>query len=324
MSSQYIKDIKDLMTVGTIGENKKWLSPLWIFLATWLISVLSIPQAIAAEEIVLYPVPEKHYQSSIYVTGLTTQTGEVLQAKVNDSVVAETISNASGDFAVRIPLQSGDNQLRVTSDSAQSDIYETRYVPTGSGSEIWKVNASGAEPESPLLDPLPDTTSGNPITVTGTAPPGTSVSFFVNGRYTRTIEIDASGVFSTWAPLEDGNNSIYTIAENEDGQSPVSNTINTEYSNSTQRDWSGELTETMVWTVGDGTPYSLSGNFTIPAGTTLWLQPGVQLDISGNYKLHTQGNLVVAGNEALPAIFKPTTSACNGIDDQRQDWPGIE
>ncbi|MEW5251350.1 FlgD immunoglobulin-like domain containing protein [Microbulbifer sp. 2201CG32-9] len=329
MSRQKIQDVQDPIAGGINSRLKKRKKPTPMLnrqvVAIILLFFAQIfSQAAAAEDIVLYPLPEKHYQPSLYVTGLASLSREILQAEVNGELVAETLSNETGDFALRIPLQAGDNQLRIIGTTAQSAIHTIGYLPTAAGSGIWKVTGTSEAPDFPSLDPLPATTSDNPTTVTGTAPPETSVSFFVNGRYTRSIDIDASGVFSTWVPLEDNANSIYAIAENENGQSPASNTINTEYGNSTQREWSGTLSETLVWTPGDGTPYQLIGNLTIAEGATLWLQPGTRVDIAADYKLLVQGELVVAGDEASPVVLKPTAAACDGTNTWRQDWRGIE
>ncbi|MEX2500554.1 MAG: FlgD immunoglobulin-like domain containing protein [Wenzhouxiangellaceae bacterium] len=286
----------------------------------------------ASGDILIFPLPEKHYEPTLNITGLAWP-DQRLNIELNKQVVAQTRANGSGDFAVRISLHPGINRIRIVEDGetergSQSEIFLVRYKPLPVSSRP-TVAASSSEASiqatvaAPVLDTPAAVADSNPVTVTGSAPADSPVTFFVNGRETRSVAIDASGLIDAWVPLEDGSNSIYAVASSGQDQSPASNTITTDYTNDLPRQYSGTLTTDTVWTVGDGTPYELTADFTVASGATLWVQSDVLVEISGNYLLAVEGALVVQGTEAAPVIWRPATTACDGVATQRNDWDGI-
>ncbi|MEX2964339.1 FlgD immunoglobulin-like domain containing protein [Microbulbifer sp. TYP-18] len=304
--------------------SRKWYINAYV-LFVFSLSLIGLSANVVAE-VLLYPLADRVYDASLYVAGHSDQPNDTVDIELNGSTIVQTQSNATGEFAVVVALPLGDNQIRVLNVglAEASSIQTVRYIETAATGPAEMQLPVSASIAAPLLDPLSVTSNGNPVTITGTAEPGSTVSFFVNGRVTRSIAIDASGVFSTWVPLEDGDNAIYAVSETAAGQSLVSNTVSTSYTNTLARTWSGSVSNTLVWTKGDGTPYTLNGNLTIPSGVTLWIQSGVEVIADGNYRMTVSGHLEVAGAAFDPVGFRPLTPACDGVSTKRQDWLGIE
>lgn len=283
-------------------------------------------------DILVYALPDAHDKPYLYVTGLAWP-NQTLAVRVNGRVVADTKANRQGDFAVRVWLEPGKNRIRVFGEAIGSagsksrlTVVDYRPMPEKPRADIEPTSpkaATKAAPPPPVLDEPASATEANPITITGSAEANSTVIFFVNGRLTRSVEADESGALSAWVPLEDDTNSVYAIAENDSGQSAASNTVTTDYTNNLPRQYSGTLSANTVWTAGDGSPYELTEDLTVPSGVTLWVQPGVQVDVAGSYELTVDGSLVVAGTETAPVVFRPTAVVCDGVSTQRSDWRGI-
>ncbi|WP_444902556.1 right-handed parallel beta-helix repeat-containing protein [Microbulbifer sp. SSSA007] len=289
-------------------------------------SSLAVFSVAAYAEVLIYPTADRVYSPSQYIAGFSDQANDTLDIEVNGAIVAQTQTNATGDFALSVTLSEGENLIRVrsTTSAEVSDTQALKYLNTGDSDNTDGQLEVRTDIVAPVLN-LPNTDGLiNPITLTGTAEPGSTVSFFVNGRVIRNIDADDSGVFSTWVPLEDGDNSIYAIAEIDIGQSIASNSVTTTYTNTLVRDWSGNVSNTLVWTKGDGSPYVLNDDLNVLAGATLWIQPGVEVVVDGNHKLTAFGHLQVAGLGEELVKFKPTTNSCNGTNTKRLDWGGIQ
>ncbi|WP_145985463.1 right-handed parallel beta-helix repeat-containing protein [Marilutibacter maris] len=311
----------------------------WLLGAALIAPVFMAAAQLAEPDVILYPLPQTVYGSEITLTGIA-RPGQAVVVEVNGAAVARTRANESGDFAVVAELDRGANILRLDMPEARfataSDEHLIRYVSShlpAPAEPVMKAQAasvSGASevqpmvaPSPPALDGIPATTTDNPITISGAAAANSEVRFFVNGRYTRSVTADVNGAFSTWVPLEDDANAIYATATDAGGTSATSNTVETGYTNTLVRTQTGLISQDTVWTKGDGSAYSLTGNLTVAPGTTLWIQPGAAVTVAGNYKLIAQGHLVVAGSVTALATFKATASACNGST-RRSDWLGIE
>lgn len=311
----------------------------WLLGAALIAPVLMAAAQLAEPDVLLYPLPQTVYEPEITLTGIA-HPGQAVAVEMNGVAAARTRANGSGDFAVIVQLERGANVLRLDMPEARfataSDEHRIRYVPSsvptspGLAGKAQRASVSAtadmqpmAVPAPPVLDAIPATTTSNPITVSGMAAANSEVRFFVNGRYTRSTTADANGAFSTWVPLEDDANAIYATATDAGGTSAASNTVGTGYTNTLVRTQTGLISQDTVWTKGDGSAYSLTGNLTVAPGTTLWIQPGAAVTVAGNYKLIAQGHLVVAGSATALATFKATASGCNGSN-RRSDWQGIE
>jgi parallel beta-helix repeat protein len=78
---------------------------------------------------------------------------------------------------------------------------------------------------------------------------------------------------------------------------------------------SGTLTENTVW-VADGSPFVLSsGTFTVNAGVTLTIDPGVQIQLASNTLFMVRGSLYAIGTSNAPIVFfaPPGTTAAGAI-----------
>jgi hypothetical protein len=69
-----------------------------------------------------------------------------------------------------------------------------------------------------------------------------------------------------------------------------------------------------LWTIS-GSPYLIEGEITIPAGEILFIDPGVEVNFQGHYKLIVNGSIEAIGTEADSVVF----TAANTTD----GWHGI-
>jgi hypothetical protein len=320
----------------------------WMALSLFLGAPMVIAGALelSKPDILLYPLPSTLYELEFPLTGLA-EPRQTLQVEINGEVVALTTSNQSGDFAVMIRPAAVVNRIRVSEVgnkmlADESETYQFRYVPSQQPVSVHDAKVSlqatsvlSSNPAEPIrvlkaigvpAITVPAATSAtNPVTLSGTADANSSVSFYVNGRLTRSASATSTGTFSSWVPLEDGSNAIYVTATNTLGETSVaSNTVQVSYTHNVPRTQLGTITQNTVWTKGDGTAYSLTGDLTISPGVTLWIQPGAMTSATGYYQIIAQGNLVVAGSSTTRAVLKSALASCNGINTSRQDWKGIE
>ncbi|MDD3633513.1 MAG: right-handed parallel beta-helix repeat-containing protein, partial [Candidatus Cloacimonetes bacterium] len=71
-----------------------------------------------------------------------------------------------------------------------------------------------------------------------------------------------------------------------------------------------------TWTLANS-PYNMIGSVTVPVGTSLTIEPGVNIYAMGNYYLTVQGTLYAVGTEADTIRFK------SGQTDPNALWKGI-
>jgi hypothetical protein len=138
--------------------------------------------------------------------------------------------------------------------------------------------------------------------------------------------VPAGGTFSTWVPLEDSLNNVYAVATNGVDTSPASNTVQTTYTNSIARTYAAStISVPTVWTAGSAPTYTLNGTITINSTGVLWIQPGVTVNVSGNYKLlASSGELAIRGTSTSRVLLRPSTALCTTTTPGRTDWLGIE
>ena len=59
------------------------------------------------------------------------------------------------------------------------------------------------------------------------------------------------------------------------------------------------------WTLS-GSPYRIEGDITIPAGTTLTIDPGVTVEVKGWYRILVNGQIHASGTDTSPILFTST------------------
>jgi hypothetical protein len=305
----------------------KWGRSIAAVVSFLLLASLAIIPATrgAGDDLILYPLAPSNFGRVLRVSGVADP-GQAVKIEANGILVAKTIANESGDFAVAFVPQRGVNTIQAVEDGAlypsRSTAYRVRHDPPLSFDRLARKQAVAKDQASaktrivaflavpaPVITAPAATTTSNPITLSGTAPAGTTVSFYVNGRYTRQVVATAGGTFSTWVPLEDSLNSIYATATNGPDTSPASNTVQTTYTNSIARTYAaGTISTPTVWTAGSAPTYTVNGTITIDANGALWIQPGVAVNVSGNYKvLVSGGELVIRGTSASRVLLRPST-----------------
>ena len=320
-------------------------SSVWKRAAAIVVSLLMLATVVivpvtqgADDDLELYPLAASNFGRVLRVSGVA-EPGQVVRIEANEVMVARTIANESGDFAVAFIPQRGENIVQAVEDGAlypaRSDRYRVRHDPPlafdrttarpatkAAGGRAFTTKALAV----PTLEAPPATTTANPITLSGTAPVDSEINVYVNGRYTRKVPVTAGGTFSMWVPLEDGLNSVYVIATTTTESSPASNTVQTTYTNSIARTYgTTTISAPTVWTAGNAPTYTLNGTITINSTGALWIQPGVTVNVSGNYKIIASGgDFMVRGTSASRVLLRPSTAACTDATPRRSDWDGIE
>lgn len=317
-----------------------WRRTAAIFVSILLLATMVIVPVTqgADDDLELYPLAASNFGRVLRVSGVA-EPGQVVRIEANEVMVARTIANESGDFAIAFIPQRGENIVQAVEDGAlypaRSDRYRVRHDPPlafdrttarpatkAAGGAAFTTKALAV----PTLETPPATTTANPITLSGTAPADSEVNVYVNGRYTRKVPVTAGGTFSMWVPLEDGLNSVYVIATTTTETSPASNTVQTTYTNSIARTYgTTTISAPTVWTAGNAPTYTLNGTITINSTGALWIQPGVTVNVSGNYKLlASSGELAIRGTSTSRVLLRPSTAACTSATPRRTDWAGIE
>jgi FlgD Ig-like domain len=322
----------------------RWPSVLaFVAIIGLLAGLVVVPASHGAEDdLQLYPLASSNFGRVLRVSGIANP-GQAVRIEANGQVVARTVANESGDFAVAFTPVRGMNTVQAVEDGrfhpARSAAFRVRQdMPrilerpvavsrpaTASGTStrniVMKVTLA-----APVITTPPATTTANPITLSGTAPASSTVNFYVNGRYTRAVTATAGGTFSTWVPLEDSLNSVYAVATSGLDTSPASNTVQTTYTNSIARTYAaGTISVPTVWTAGSAPTYTINGTQTISNTGALWIQPGVTVSVTGNYKLVTNGGeIAIRGTSTARVTLRPSTALCTGTSAQRNDWSGIE
>src|SRR5512135_2056423 len=78
------------------------------------------------------------------------------------------------------------------------------------------------------------------------------------------------------------------------------------------------------WTA-PGSPYLIQGDITVPFGSTLIIDPGVQLIFQGHYALAVQGTLLAIGTSGDSILFTVNdTSGFSDSDTTLGGWGGIQ
>lgn len=334
---------------ATTSRPGRWNKVIAVVASILLLATLAIVPATqgADDDLILTPLASSNFGRMLRVSGLA-EPGQTVNIEADGVVVAKTIANESGDFAVAFVPKRGMNTIQAVEDGllypARSDVYRVRHDPplafdndvrakafaqrqATAGDQAAKTRIVAFLAIAPPVITTPAaTTISNPITLSGTAPAGTTVNFYVNGRYTRNVVATAGGTFSTWVPLEDSLNNIYAVATSGPDTSPSSNTVQTTYTNSIARTYAASTIATpTVWTAGSAPIYTINGTITINSTGALWIQPGVTVKVSGNYKLlASSGELAIRGTSASRVLLRPTTTACTDATPRRTDWAGIE
>lgn len=210
--------------------------------------------------------------------------------------------------------------LLVASFSPQKSPSNTIYLATADiGPDPYHASLN-AVPTAPILDPATSPTSDNPYQITGSADPLAEIIVYLNNDAYLIVDADGNGDFSADLALLDGINTVYATAwDDVDGESAPSNTINIDYVNNLPRSQCGTLTQDTVWTVGTSGAYLLDCDITVPAGVTFTLQRGVEVLVTGNYRVQVLGDMFVHGIDTAAVSLESGQSSPGN-----QDWQGID
>ena len=203
---------------------------------------------------------------------------------------------------------------------ASADVYAAYEAATPNDEHNLLGVTLAAGPAAPALTAPAATTTSNPLAISGTAAANAPIRVFVNNRLVATGTASGAGTFSINTPLVDGANVIYATALTGSDESAPSNVVSTAYTNSIARTQSGTIAVDTVWTPGSpATPYVISANLTVAAGTQLTLQPGATLKFANGVILASNGTLSIKGEPG-----NPVTLTCNAVTCTKGIWAGID
>ncbi|WP_141589173.1 hypothetical protein [Myxococcus sp. AB056] len=152
-------------------------------------------------------------------------------------------------------------------------------------------------------DPVPDRPNilrfeANPATIA----PGESaeLSWEVTGAQDVSIDYGVGEVTGRSVQVRPTATTTYTLtATNESGSTTASTTVAVSTSDGTNL--SGSLTTRTLTRAGS--PYHVTGDLTVPAGSRLTIEPGVHLIFMGHHKLAVHGRITAQGTAASPIVF---------------------
>lgn len=335
MSLSNRRQTEKLSGIANASIGRGWM---WGFSALLIAAIVAVPVTQGAQDDVLLRLIDPHsFGRTLRISGLADP-GQAVRIEANDVVVAKTVANRDGDFAAHLTLPRGDYRIRAVEDgsgvfAAKTAAYRVRHAPPvvlerlrAAAKSVASARMTRMAVAAPSLNAPPATTTSNPITISGTSVASAEVSFYVNGRYTRQVVADGSGNFSTWVPLEDGPNDIYAVATVGSETGPASDTVQVDYTNTIPRTYAATTISTpTVWTAGNAPTYTVTGDITIGAGGSLWLQPGVTISVSGYRKILADGGeIAIRGTAAQRVTLRPATALCTATSVTRSDWAGME
>ncbi len=189
-------------------------------------------------------------------------------------------------------------------------------------------------PAAPHLNEPP--TSGNPISVSGTAEAGMTIHLFVNGVQQVAPKVNHPGglfTFNGVALLADDNdpttpsNPMFAVTVNSGLASRPSNVRSRAFVGAEVRSFAAKTLDasdatgpnnTVVWTrlnhLGAPVPFTFTGNLTVPTGFTLIVTEGTTLQFGSTAStLKVDGALIVQGTANNLAQFNATSATWVGI-----------
>ena len=263
-----------------------------------------------------------------YLSGMDDSSGITVRVTTPDGIDLSTVTDSNGYYYV--------------SNIVASKSHEVIFVKSGWNSASFSI----AQDELKPLDYI-DMTESHPISLTDTTSPeltGTSVTLgkgIESGREVgiylyakdegsgiRYIYTDTSSDFSNAEkkayynpytiviPDEIGEKTLYVKVEDGAGNmSSVQSSVVTIVNDKTEL--FGPLPENKLHLTKENSPYIMTGNVLIEKGKTLTIDPGVEIQIEGDYYIQVEGKLIAVGadNEKI-RIY--------GIDEGTDNWYGMK
>lgn len=126
------------------------------------------------------------------------------------------------------------------------------------------------------------------------------LSWEVTGAQSVSIDQDVGEVRESSVQVRPAATTTYTLTATNDRGSTTANTT-VAVSTAGGTNLSGSLTTRTLTRAGS--PYTVTGNLTVPAGSRLTLEPGVRLVFMGRFKLAVYGRITAQGTAANPIVF---------------------
>lgn len=183
-------------SLGAAIPARRWPGVMAVVAVVCLLAGLVIvPKSHGAEDdLQLYPLASSNFGRVLRVSGIANP-GQAVRIEANGEVVARTVANESGDFAVAFTPVRGMNTIQAVEDGrfypAHSAAFRVRQdAPRILDRPIAVSNAANATASThrnivmkvtlaaPVITTPPATTTANPITLSGTAPASSTVNFY--------------------------------------------------------------------------------------------------------------------------------------------------
>ena len=288
--------------------------------------MLEAAPEIKIENIELIPDAVTLY-GNILLTGVADYSGVTVRITTPDSVELKTVTNAAGYWYI--------------SNIVASKSHTITFEKTGWESQLFDITANSYAPLSET-----DYNDEHPVTLTDTvAPVITSLTATVGKSTERGREIflclynheEGSGIkciqgntsdsfegvteqtyynpFKFIIPDEIGDKTIYVRVKDAAGN--ISDTVSTTVVlKNDKTELNQALSGDKLHLTYENSPYVMTDNILVPEGETLVIDPGVEIQVNGEYYIQVEGTLSAVGTEDKPIKIY-------GIDDGQDKWKGI-
>ncbi|MCA9263133.1 MAG: lamin tail domain-containing protein, partial [Planctomycetales bacterium] len=177
-------------------------------------------------------------------------------------------------------------------------------------------------PQELTVESLLGTTDGIPRSIDGTSGllRGQSHAVLTRSVLVNGHEASWNGRDSEWfvngLSLDPGMNRIVVQSMDDNGMEFARTTIDIWYDDGNSISVTGSLAESTTWTAAEG-PYIVSGDFLVPAGMTLMIEPGTTVLFSQGSRMVVRGELQAIGDASRPIRFTRAPGAVG-------TWNGLQ
>ena len=266
----------------------------------------------------------------IKLNGYSDYSGVTVRISADGYSDLITKTSSSGYFS--IGNVSASEEHRVT---FEKEGWETQSFTLSIGelTPNTRVNITNAHPVT-LSDITAPVIKNIIVTVGNRTENGREISLYINaadsGSGIKTVQANTSNSFSditeyvysrfctVFIPDGEGKKTLYVRVN--DGAGNSSNVVSQEIellSVSSESVLSGPLTDDKLHLTVENSPYLITGNILVEKDKTLTIDPGVEVQVNGDYYIQVEGTLVAQGTEANRIKFY-------GVGEGANNWSAIK
>lgn len=265
---------------------------------------------------------------NITLDGVSDYSGVTVRVTTPDSTELKTITNAAGYFYISNIVASKSHTIYFEKkgwDTKSFDIAKDKYEP------LSLVNYTD-EQEVMLIDNTSPILTGVSAVLGKSTESGREIYLYLNGSdngsgikyiqsnttnsFIETKKNEFSNPFILLIPDELGTKTIYVRVEDASGN--VSNIVSTSIVITNDKtELSGPLTGDKLHLTKEDSPYLMTNNVLVESNKTLIIDPGVEIQINGDYYIQVEGAIKANGTETERIKIY-------GVDGGVNNWDGIK